>query len=1443
VYLGAGADGFDEETGQDPLLAKRASAEPPAAEEVLQPKPRTVSSAAASAEDPVAVGLTNEPWYHGGVTRQACEALLCGPLCTPGSFLVRESGRGAQAGMAYSLSYRDRAEAKHPVKHYKIELDPGTKKWKLTPLKIPDGMLFDTVAALIAHYQITAHSGSKTVSLQTVAPRTINEQPASTLASSPGPLTPTHTSVPSSPAAFEATGTGVETAANPVAPPRSRRMTKTDFAGNASGGHAESDPVAPQRARRMTQAHDDSRDSGTYVALPMLRSYTTLSRMSSVKSTRSMKGGSMLHTNDDGDGGGAAEATPNPVEQHGLLKTVASSTAGTAKLLAQGSKRLNTREMKGYLEKRGGMKGTKGWDKRWFHLDSENKKLFYFHTEDEECEGSKPLGIIPLRDMVQVRSTSMSSGPHKHAFRFELETHQRTWLFNADSAKEMTEWMMTLGGQIMSYVADPDDDSVGGRMANAEHAGFIRMRGDDFLFQWKRRYLAVKSGEVCYYNSYEDYIEDIPVESLNCQLMTVKVAANGTKKSKHQFQVVSPSRTYEFQAESKEDLEATTRALTSAILFALEQMMSGDVTSQTVDKSGKITHAKVVETLYANASNRICADCGAPEPDWASINLGITFCIDCCGIHRGLGVHISKCRGTTLDEWNTALIDLVVGIGNAKSNALWEATLPPSKKPTPESDREAVKSFIEKKYRDRTYLRQDILKPDIGTGTAGGDLNARLLANATTSDLGRTLELILAGASQHLVDPLTGSTVQFVAAKANQQTQATLLQNNGFKMTNDETELFESGQMELGKKGWLSLNDPSTAGKSTEMWFVIDLGVLTYFQSIEAEQQDGDPVGLIAIQDMIEIAPDPKGDVAVFTIRTEQASFNLTAGSAVEQNEWIKLLQESVEGVAVHEPRFNFSECGTTGKLSYSFETGVDLEPGFFAIKGKELLYFTSDTDATALGHVDLGSILDILPGTPSAGSVEEGGDVDRTLFYLTSPEGTISFQADSADLSSSWQTALKNTRAFGAAIESNTTLVPAVVEKCCFFVENRGLFSEGVYRLSGQKGKINHLRQCFNQEGPDYDINPDQFTLNDVASLLKQYFRELPDPLLTHERQDAFIAAVKETDHNAMLYKLQDVVRTLPPSNLETLKRMCIHLHLITEHSDSNKMKMENVAMLFGPTLMTCDASGGMPMPGMGDTSMFDCVRSLVTYHEWIFELARRTSIDIQMKEARGKIEALVKNGNQEGPTIVEIFSGTSTTSHTVPVMPEMTSQMVAAEMVKIGKFPAADDWCIQESIHNAVLTRNVQGGEALLAVMSRWNGPGKLQLIHNPLLKFMEQAKTTTMRGWVHLKIKKSWKKLYATCNPADATGMHEIALPVLCYFKDDRSPLELGRIALSLTDIYSAFPTKKCPTDHIFAVKPLGSNGADDSSCRFCCVARQEEKDMWMATLLAAKERKSA
>ncbi|XP_031499835.1 ADP-ribosylation factor GTPase-activating protein AGD12-like [Nymphaea colorata] len=108
--------------------------------------------------------------------------------------------------------------------------------------------------------------------------------------------------------------------------------------------------------------------------------------------------------------------------------------------------------------------------------------------------------------------------------------------------------------------------------------------------------------------------------------------------------------------------------------------------------------------------NQLCADCGAPEPKWASANIGVFLCLKCCGVHRNLGTHISKVLSVTLDDWTDEEIESMIEVGgNISANAIYEAFIPEgSSKPIPDSTYEERLKFIRSKY-----VLQEFLKPSL----------------------------------------------------------------------------------------------------------------------------------------------------------------------------------------------------------------------------------------------------------------------------------------------------------------------------------------------------------------------------------------------------------------------------------------------------------------------------------------------------------------------------------------------------------------------------------------------------------------------------------------------------------------------------------------------------------------------------------------------------------
>ncbi|CAN6218318.1 unnamed protein product [Urochloa humidicola] len=214
--------------------------------------------------------------------------------------------------------------------------------------------------------------------------------------------------------------------------------------------------------------------------------------------------------------------------------------------------------------------------------------------------------------------------------------------------------------------------------------------------------------------------------TVNLLTSTIKVDADQSDL-RFCFRIISPTKNYTLQAESAMDqmdwIEKITGVIASLLSSQsperrlllspkgsshhrtasesssfsssteLEHSISEDCMLEKNSGSGYFEHSargtqhhrtsmmkpdKPIDLLRKVAGNGNCADCGASEPDWASLNLGILLCIECSGVHRNMGVHISKVRSLTLDVrvWEPSVINLFQSLGNTFANTVWEEMLP-----------------------------------------------------------------------------------------------------------------------------------------------------------------------------------------------------------------------------------------------------------------------------------------------------------------------------------------------------------------------------------------------------------------------------------------------------------------------------------------------------------------------------------------------------------------------------------------------------------------------------------------------------------------------------------------------------------------------------------------------------------------------------------------------
>ncbi|XP_061094360.1 rho GTPase-activating protein 21-like isoform X1 [Conger conger] len=179
---------------------------------------------------------------------------------------------------------------------------------------------------------------------------------------------------------------------------------------------------------------------------------------------------------------------------------------------------------------------------------------------------------------------------------------------------------------------------------------------------------------------------------------------------------------------------------------------------------------------------------------------------------------------------------------------------------------------------------------------------------------------------------------------------------------------------------------------------------------------------------------------------------------------------------------------------------------------------------------------------------------------------------------------------------------VPLIVEICCKLVEERGLEYTGIYRVPGNNAAISSMQEELNKGMNDIDIQEDKWRdLNVISSLLKSFFRKLPEPLFTNEKYADFIEANRTEDAVERLKVLKRLLHELPDHHYETLKFLSAHLKAVADNSEKNKMEPRNLAIVFGPTLVrTSEDNMTHMVTHMPD--QYKIVETLIQQYSWFF-------------------------------------------------------------------------------------------------------------------------------------------------------------------------------------------------------------------------------------------------
>ncbi|XP_036268553.1 arf-GAP with GTPase, ANK repeat and PH domain-containing protein 3 isoform X3 [Pipistrellus kuhlii] len=211
-----------------------------------------------------------------------------------------------------------------------------------------------------------------------------------------------------------------------------------------------------------------------------------------------------------------------------------------------------------------------------------------------------------------------------------------------------------------------------------------------------------------------------------------------------EFVVVSlTGQTWHFEASTAEERELWVQSVQAQILASLQGCRS----AKDKTRLGNQNTALAVQAVRTVRGNSFCIDCDAPNPDWASLNLGALMCIECSGTHRHLGAHLSRVRSLDLDDWPPELLAVMTAMGNALANSVWEGALDGYAKPGPDACREEKERWIRAKYEQKLFLAP-LPSSDVPLGQ-------QLLRAVVEDDL-RLLVMLLAHGSKEEVNETYG---------------------------------------------------------------------------------------------------------------------------------------------------------------------------------------------------------------------------------------------------------------------------------------------------------------------------------------------------------------------------------------------------------------------------------------------------------------------------------------------------------------------------------------------------------------------------------------------------------------------------------------------------------------------------------------------------------------
>ncbi|KAK7924989.1 hypothetical protein WMY93_007299 [Mugilogobius chulae] len=691
--------------------------------------------------------------------------------------------------------------------------------------------------------------------------------------------------------------------------------------------------------------------------------------------------------------------------------------------------------------------------------------------------------------------------------------------------------------------------------APPEHHGPITLRDPR-----SRAYGAVQRSELWVFPNKDSFV--VGVASFSVPLNVASVKKSG-KPGKNSFSLITPFKSFSISVDSSRELSVWLDTLGSSI-------------------SSSLGNSQVAQRLWdQNHRNKLCADCGAANPEWASANLLLVLCHTCAGVHRSLG-KVSKIKSLTMDNkvWTEALIQLFISLGNRAANQIWAPVVPATEQLSPDSSDEERSKFIHDKYSKGRYRRLHAL-------SSSQDLmDQRLREVVCGDDVDETLSLICSGAKVTQTDLLSPAPIH-LAERAGQGLQVELLRLNEFTEVPPPHPLKANDRMDSASSGE---EEEELHGKLEDDRFLF---------SVENDSAACDVLDLREVHSVFL----QNGDSPQFQLQTLNGSLVCAA--------------DSIQDLLYTSTNLRYSRLTglkRTNRLLLStpviLPTGVsDAEVcGALAVSKVCLVEMgirSSQSDAWILlwvGGVSLyhkQSCFQLQPIT------RHEMDPSENTVTLDSKDRSVSFRFEDSQSCSSWfshlcsalntqqtnqsatakpgtnpssvphpsanPSAAQSPRANQSGglypVKSVKGRVPASIERCISHITTHGLKVDGVYRRSGLTNKVNRLVEVLMRSPGSAPLESDEQGILDAATALKRIVRQMTGLIPEHHTPQWLQAAVI-SDERSRFDAYKRLLRDLPDDSRATLNALFGDFYMVQMFSQVNRMSAQNLALILIPTL-----------------------------------------------------------------------------------------------------------------------------------------------------------------------------------------------------------------------------------------------------------------------------------